>query len=162
MNTAPLIGQDAFVAGLQSQAAGHAAALQGANGKTIDPNKVRDTAEKFEAFFIGQMMEHMTAGLETDAMFGGGHGEEMWKSMLNQEYGKVIAKSGRLGIADQVMKGMLKMQEERTSAAQAAAGAGSPAAIPLPGADADPSTTSLASSDAAIAIVAGARAPMRR
>ncbi len=162
MDTTALIGQDAFVAGLQSQAAGHAAALKGANGKSLDPNKVRDTAEKFEAFFIGQMMEHMTAGLETDAMFGGGHGEDMWKSMLNQEYGKVVAKSGRLGIADQVMKGMLKMQEERTSAAQAAAGAASPADIPLADAGTDPAAAVHAASDAAIAIVAGARAPMRR
>ena len=28
--------------------------------------KVHETAEKFEAFFVGQMMEHMMAGIESD------------------------------------------------------------------------------------------------
>jgi Rod binding domain-containing protein len=66
--------------------------------------------------------------MEPDEVFGGGHGEEMWRSMLNQEYGKEVAKSGRLGIADNVTKAMLKMQEERTKAAEEAAQGG--AALP--------------------------------
>ena len=41
-------------------------------------------------------MNYMTAGMKTDEMFGGGHGEDMWRTMLNQEYGKEIAKRGGL------------------------------------------------------------------
>ena len=48
------------------------------------------------------MMESMTEGLETNEYFGGGHGEEIWRSMLNQEYGKEVAKGGKLGIAPKV------------------------------------------------------------
>jgi hypothetical protein len=33
--------------------------------------------------------------------------------MMNQEYGKELAKSGKLGIADHVMRGMLLAQEQR-------------------------------------------------
>ena len=82
-------------------------------------DKVKEAAQQFEAFFVGQMMEYMTAGLKADGVFGGGQAEETWRSMLNQEYGKQVAKTGRLGIADTVMKSMLEAQEKR-SAAQAA------------------------------------------
>lgn len=157
MNTASLIGQDSYVSGLQKQAAAQAAAMQGV-GKNMDQKKIHDAAEKFEAFFISQMMEHMTAGIETDPMFGGGHGEEMWKSMLNQEYGKGLAKSGKLGITEQVMKSMIKMQEERTAAAQSAMAALAPVAA----IQSAPSGQELAEQDAAIALVAGARTPVRR
>ena len=162
MNTASLIGQDSYVSGLQKQAATQAAALQGA-GKSMDKKQVHEAAEKFEAFFISQMMDHMTAGIETDPLFGGGHGEDMWKSMLNQEYGKGIAKSGTLGVTDQVMKGMIKMQEERTAAAQAANAALAPAAAaPMSAIEQNPAMHALAAQDAAIALVAGARTPIRR
>jgi flagellar protein FlgJ len=158
MSMTPAIGQDAFVAGLQKQTAAQAAAVQGAkgqNGKGADMKKVHEAAEKFEAFFISQMLDHMTAGIETDPMFGGGHGEDMWKSMLNQEYGKEISKSGRLGITEQVMQGMLKMQEQRDAANQAALTA---AAAPVVS-EIDPVQQQ---QDAAIALVAGTRALPRR
>lgn len=158
MNMTPMIGQDAYVAGLQKQAAAQAAAVQGARGKNgqgADMKKVHEAAEKFEAFFISQMLEHMNAGLETDPMFGGGHGEDMWKSMMNQEYGKEIAKSGRLGITEQVMQGMLKMQEQHDAEKQAAMSA---VTAPMTAAI-DPAQQQ---QDAAIALVAGVRAPARR
>ncbi len=134
MDMTPLLGsaQDAYVAGLQKQVAAKAATTHAVASKAGMDNargekKVRETAEQFEAFFIGQMMEHMMAGIEPNETFGGGSGEEMWRSMLNQEYGKEVAKSGRLGIADHVMKGMLQAQEARDAAAVAAARPAKPA-----------------------------------
>ena len=96
-----------------------AAALQARAAKLSDtqsPDKVRETANKFEAFFVGQMMEYMSAGIKADDTFGGGHAEETWRSLLNQEYGKEISKSGRLGISDMISKEMLKMQEKQSKA----------------------------------------------
>ena len=43
----------------------------------------------------------------------GGHGEEVFRSMLLQEYGKTIAQSGSLGIANHVKQEMLKLQEAK-------------------------------------------------
>ena len=124
MDASALIGnaQTAYAAGLHKQAAANAAALLGPAKRLpglhpVDQNKkIREAAEQFEAFFVGQMMEHMMAGIDPDPTFGGGTGEDMWRSMLNQEYGKHVAKSGKLGIADKVMKAMLHAQEERTAA----------------------------------------------
>ncbi len=100
-----------FTAALAKQSKASTAGVSAA-----DQKKIKKSAQDFEGFFIGQMMQTMTEGLETDSYFGGGHGEEMWRSMLNQEYGKEVAKSGRLGISNTVMTSMLRAQEERTKA----------------------------------------------
>jgi Rod binding domain-containing protein len=76
-----------------------------------DAEEVGRTAQDFEAFFLSQMFEHMFSGIEPDAMFGGGEGEEVFRSMLFQEYGKAVAKQGGIGLADMVQKEMLKLQE---------------------------------------------------
>jgi Rod binding domain-containing protein len=55
-------------------------------------------------------------------MFGGGYAEEMWRSMLTQEYGKEIAKRGGFGIADSVMAAMIKAQEARSHETRSQAG----------------------------------------
>jgi flagellar protein FlgJ len=44
-------------------------------------------------------------------MFGGGEAEGMYRSLLNQEYGKAIAAHGSLGIADAIKREMLHLQE---------------------------------------------------
>lgn len=80
-------------------------------GKTQSLDKMRKTAEEFEAVFLSQMMQPMFAGTELEAPFGGGQAEDMYRSLMLDEYGKSIAKSGGIGIADQVMREMLRMQE---------------------------------------------------
>ena len=126
MDSVSLIGQNAFSSALQKQAASNAVGISAA-----DQKKIKKTAQDFEGFFVGQMMETMTEGLETDSYFGGGHGEDMWRSMMNQEYGKEVAKSGRLGIGNTVMTAMLRAQEERTKAQmQTSAPASSESAAP--------------------------------
>ena len=80
-------------------------------GKDANVDRIRDTAVEFEAMFISQMMRPMFEGIKTAAPFGGGAGEDMWRSLQIDEYGKSIARSGGIGIADAVMQEMLKMQE---------------------------------------------------
>ena len=79
--------------------------------KEKDMAKIEKTAEDFEAFFITKMMESMFEGISTDGMFGGGNGEKVFRSLLINEYGKAMAKTGTVGVADYVMKSILEMQE---------------------------------------------------
>ena len=72
----------------------------------------RKVGEQFEAMFVGQMVAHMFEGIGDDPITGGGEGGKMYRSMLQEEYGKVIAKSGGLGVADSVMREVLKLQEK--------------------------------------------------
>lgn len=78
------------------------------------PDQVRATAEEFEAVFLAQMVEQMM-GDTTESSFGGGPGEAAFSSMLNEEYAKVIAKAGGIGLADSLVREMLAMQEGRDS-----------------------------------------------
>lgn len=70
-------------------------------------------AQDFEAFFLSQTFENMFAGVGTDQMFGGGNGETVYRSLLLQEYSKVAAKAGGIGIADAVQREMLRAQESK-------------------------------------------------
>jgi len=71
----------------------------------------RKAAEEFESFFMTQMLEHMFEGIETDGYFGGGYGEGVYRSMMLQEYGRVLAKAGGIGIAKMVNQELIKLQE---------------------------------------------------
>ncbi len=71
------------------------------------------TGEDFEAFFLSQSFENMFSGVKSDSTFGGGNGESVYRSLLLQEYSKVAAKSGGIGIASAVQKEILRMQEKQ-------------------------------------------------
>ncbi|MBM3602035.1 MAG: chemotactic signal-response protein chel [Alphaproteobacteria bacterium] len=81
---------------------------------TADPAAARKTAQEFEGFFLSQMFQSMFQGIKTDGPFGGGHGEDMFRGMLMQEYGKSVAQKGGVGIADAVYKQILLMQEKNS------------------------------------------------
>jgi flagellar protein FlgJ len=93
-------------------ASGAAASARGKASKAAPDDKAIDKAAKeFEGQFVSQMLTQMWQGIETDGYFGGGNGEEMFRGLMINEYGKQIAQSGKLGIADSVRNAMLKMQE---------------------------------------------------
>jgi peptidoglycan hydrolase FlgJ len=93
-------------------ASGAAASAKGKAPKAAPDDKAIDKAAKeFEGQFVSQMLTQMWQGIETDGYFGGGNGEEMFRGLMINEYGKKIAQSGQLGIADNVRNAMLKMQE---------------------------------------------------
>lgn len=81
------------------------------NAAHKDATQIRALAEDFEAFFAGLVFDEMTAGMEPDEVTGGGAGEEMFRSLLNQEFGKAVARGGSLGIADIVQRQLLQLQE---------------------------------------------------
>ncbi|MCW9034126.1 MAG: rod-binding protein [Alphaproteobacteria bacterium] len=74
--------------------------------------QIRKTAEDFETMMISQMLRPMFEGLSTEAPFGGGHAEKMWRDVMVDEMSKEMTKAGGIGVTDQVMREMLKMQEE--------------------------------------------------
>ena len=77
----------------------------------LDMQKARETAQKFETFFLSQALQPMFEGTEVEEPFGGGHAEGMWKSMQVDEYAKALAKRGGVGIADKVLEQLVRMQE---------------------------------------------------
>lgn len=82
-----------------------------APSKNHTVEQIRQTAQDFEASYLSQMLKPMFEGLSTEAPFGGGAGEEMWRGFLVEAMAKETAKAGGVGLADKVMSHMLKAQE---------------------------------------------------
>ncbi|MDI1326255.1 MAG: rod-binding protein [Brevundimonas sp.] len=80
-------------------------------------DRMRETAEAFEASFLSQMLKPMFEGLSTEAPFGGGEAEGTWRGFLVDAMAKQTVKAGGIGLADQVVAQMLKMQEAQEPAA---------------------------------------------
>ena len=78
---------------------------------SADQAAAAKAAEKFEAMFLSQVMQQMFAGIGTDGLFGGGPGEDMFRSLLIDEYGKELASRGGIGIADALRSTLLAAQE---------------------------------------------------
>jgi flagellar protein FlgJ len=71
---------------------------------------IKQTAQKFESSFLSVMLQQMFAGTDTPAPFGGGPGEQMFKSFLTEAMANKMTASGGIGIAASVQREMLKMQ----------------------------------------------------
>lgn len=98
----------------QSDTASVAAASARAKGsKGSSREQIAQVSQDFEAMFLSQMFQFMFEGLSADAEFGGGKAETMYRSLMIDEYGKQVAKSGGLGIADAVSRTLLAAQEGR-------------------------------------------------
>ena len=79
--------------------------------KSFDLEKTRQAVQDFEAFFISQTFEQMYATVPVNETFGGGNAEKIFRSMMIDEYGKMTAKSGGIGLTDQIMTQILRQQE---------------------------------------------------
>jgi flagellar protein FlgJ len=72
--------------------------------------QIKATAQKFEASFLSTMMQQMYQGVDTSAPFGGGPGEEMFRSLMTDAMATQMTKAGGIGIAGAVQHEMLKLQ----------------------------------------------------
>jgi Rod binding domain-containing protein len=75
----------------------------------------REAAIDFESVFLSTMFQQMFSGLKTEAPFGGGYGEEVFRDMLAEEYAKDVSRNGGIGLADHVYREILALQEGQNS-----------------------------------------------
>jgi Rod binding domain-containing protein len=81
-------------------------------------------AKDFESVFISQFVGSMFEGIQTDSMFGGGQGEQMFRSLMLDQYSKQMANQGGFGIAKEVARSLNEHKQAQLrakAAAQAAA-----------------------------------------
>ena len=74
--------------------------------------KIADAAQAFEAQMLSTMMQPMFQGQSESPSgpFGGGSGEETYRSFMVDAIAKQTARAGGVGLAPVVMREMLKMQ----------------------------------------------------
>ena len=83
-----------------------------------DSDRLDAVAKDFEAMFVTEMMKPMFEQIKPNKMFGGGKGEEIFSGMMLQEYGKMMAETGQLGIASSVKQELIRMQGEELETEQ--------------------------------------------
>ncbi len=76
-------------------------------------DKARGASQDFEAVYLNSMFQQMFTGLNGDGPLGAGTGAGagVWRSFLTDEYARTIAKTGGIGIADQVYRELIAQQE---------------------------------------------------
>lgn len=77
-------------------------------GQPEAPAALRRAAEQFETMFLAQILRDFTAGTVGSAASGEAG---PFASMLQDEYARLISRSGGVGLADAVLREMLKAQE---------------------------------------------------
>lgn len=82
---------------------------------TVTP-AMRAAAREFESLLVGQLLQGLTEGLAGSDVGGsglGGGGDDPFAGMLQDEYARLIARSGGIGLGDAVLRQMLKLLEAR-------------------------------------------------
>jgi Rod binding domain-containing protein len=103
-------------------AIGTAASAIGAlkNALTPEQQKIQKTAKDFETMFLENMLSHVFPQEVGEGPVGeNGMGGQVYRGMLVNEYARNLSKSGGVGIADQVYRQMLQMQEGAPAARSA-------------------------------------------
>lgn len=67
--------------------------------------EARQAAEAFEAAYLAEMLKHSGLNGMPDG-FGGGAGEAAFGSLLTDEYARLLAERGGIGIAEQVFEAL--------------------------------------------------------
>jgi Rod binding domain-containing protein len=78
---------------------------------TGDAAKADAASKEYESVFISQFLGSMFSDMPTDGITGGGQGEEMFRSLMVNEYAKGIEQQGGFGIAAQMKAELLKHQQ---------------------------------------------------
>jgi flagellar protein FlgJ len=77
--------------------------------------QARKVSQDFEGLFVGMMLKSMRSTVTEDKLTGGGHGEEVYRSLLDQEYAAAAVKRGGMGLAKQVEKEIVRQESRKIS-----------------------------------------------
>lgn len=107
----PATGDSAAEKALQLQRQGVAAA--GLSEK--QRQQAKKISQDFEGIFIGMMVKAMHDTVGQDKLTGGGHGEDVFRSMLDQEYVAAAVKRGGFGLAKLIEKEIIQQESQRVA-----------------------------------------------
>jgi Rod binding domain-containing protein len=80
-------------------------------GATSDAGRADKSSKDYESVFISQFLGSMFSSIPTDSITGGGQGEEMFRSLMVDQYAKGIENQGGFGIASRMKAELLKHQQ---------------------------------------------------
>lgn len=69
--------------------------------------KIRELSQEFESIFLNLMLSAMRKSVPKSELMDGGNGEEIFRSMLDQEYAKSMAQRDMTGLARAIESSLL-------------------------------------------------------
>jgi flagellar protein FlgJ len=86
-----------------------------AGGTPVDSatyHRMHEQAKDLEGVFLNTLMKEMFSSIKSDEQsFGGGFAEETWRGMQAEQFANAMADQGGIGLADQLMPTLLRLQE---------------------------------------------------
>ncbi|MGK5094905.1 rod-binding protein [Deltaproteobacteria bacterium TL4] len=71
-------------------------------------SELKEVANEFEALFVNEMLKSMRDSIGDSGIMPKGDGEKMFESMLDGEYSRAAAKTGRFGLAASIYQQLKK------------------------------------------------------
>lgn len=102
----PTVGDDAAEQARRLQRAGDSAG--GLSKK--QRQQAKKVSQDFEGLFIGMMLKSMRETVGKDKLTDGGHGEDIYRSFLDQEYVAATVKRGGFGLAKHIEKDIIRQE----------------------------------------------------
>jgi Rod binding domain-containing protein len=76
--------------------------LQSKAQDSKDQAQIRQLSEDFEAIFLGMVLKSMRDSVQKSGLIDGGNAENIYRSMLDDEYAKQMAAQNHTGLANQI------------------------------------------------------------
>jgi flagellar protein FlgJ len=71
-----------------------------AKGEALEDTRLRKACKDFESLLVQQLLSKMRTSVPKSDLFGSKDKEEVFQSMLDEEYAKEVSESGSLGLGD--------------------------------------------------------------
>ena len=84
--------------------------------------EIRKVAVEFQSLFVEMMFKSMRETVNQDKLTGGGHGEEVYGSLLDHEYAAAVSRRGNLGLAEMIERQMLAQENGNNKVSEAGIG----------------------------------------
>jgi len=76
--------------------------------------QAKKVSQDFEAMVVAMMLKSMRETVGKDKLTGGGHGEDVYRSMLDQEYAAVsVKRGGGMGLAKMIEKDIIRQESRK-------------------------------------------------
>ena len=76
---------------------------------------MRTKAQELEGIFLNTLVKEMFSSVKSEGEIGSSYAQETWRGMQSEQFAAAMARSGGIGIADQIMRSLIS-QQERASA----------------------------------------------
>jgi flagellar protein FlgJ len=73
-------------------------------------SEIKRVADEFESLFLNLVLKSMRQTVPKSDLINGGNAEDIYKSMLDDEYAKMMAQQRSTGIADNIEEFLLRAQ----------------------------------------------------